>query len=86
MRKQAKGKDDAWKQQAGDWVQNTRRAMEQSWQECVQKRQTYGKPRSKPPRRLLISVLTNRPADDGIVEESKTTKIEVTPRHTLEEV
>jgi hypothetical protein len=85
-RKQGRGKDDAWKQQAGDWVQRMKEAMEVSWWECIQKRQAYGGPRLEPPRRVLVNVLTNRPADDGIVEEWKTMKIEVTPRYTLEEV
>jgi hypothetical protein len=46
-----------------------RETMQQAWKEYYRKRQTYWKPRLKTPRRLLIDVLTNRQAEDSIVDE-----------------
>jgi hypothetical protein len=86
MRKQAKGRDETWKQQAESWAKDMKEAEQQEWEEYVQRRRKYGKPRLKGPRRLVIDALANRPADDKVVDKWKIMKIEVTTRYTLADV
>jgi hypothetical protein len=83
VRKAAKEEDEAWRQRVEERIPDIKGRMRQEWFKYAQKRQ---KPRLKKPRRLVAEVLTNRPMNDGIVEEWKKMKIEVSPRYTLEEV
>jgi hypothetical protein len=69
-----------------EWVPRLRQEKIEAAKRDLYLRLQHAKPRLKVPRRLWIEVLTNRPADDPIVNEWKPMKIEMGPKYTMNEV